>query len=327
MFVIPLKKYRKTGYNLKRYATRWVEQYLFFPNILQRAISISLFPLTIAYCLYSAYKRILAKPKGYDIPVISIGNLVIGGTGKTPVSIALAKDRKKVAIILRGYGREFKGLFVVSDNGKIKGNISNSGDEAILLANSLPKATIIVSENRVDGIKKAKELGAKLIILDDGYNQHHIAKVNILIRPKIDPTNVFCLPSGGYRDTPMVYAFTDIVLRDGTDFQREVSFKQNNKKLDTLPKNVILLTAISKPDRLFEFLPKDIKMISYPDHYNYTQKDIDTIIKKYPEHTILTTGKDMVKLIEFNIKNIILIDLDISIDNKIIKKIEEYIKY
>lgn len=312
---------------MKRYATKWVEQYLFFPNILQRAVSVSLFPLTISYCLYSAYKRILAKPKGYDIPVISIGNLVVGGTGKTPVSIALAKDRDNVAIILRGYGRESKGLLVVSDNGKIKGNISNSGDEAILLANSLPNSTIIVSENRVDGIKKAKELGAKLIILDDGYSQHHIAKVNILIRPKIDPTNVFCLPSGGYRDTPMVYAFTDIVLRDGTDFKREISFKQNNKILDKLPEKIILLTAISKPDRVLEFLPKNIKMVAYPDHYNYTKKDIDSIIKKYPNYTILTTGKDMVKLVEFNIKDIILIDLDISIDDKIIKKIEKYIKY
>lgn len=312
---------------MKRYATKWVEQYLFFPNILQRAVSVSLFPLTISYCLYSAYKRILAKPKGYDIPVISIGNLVVGGTGKTPVSIALAKDRDNVAIILRGYGRESKGLLVVSDNGKIKGNISNSGDEAILLANSLPNSTIIVSENRVDGIKKAKELGAKLIILDDGYSQHHIAKVNILIRPKIDPTNVFCLPSGGYRDTPMVYAFTDIVLRDGADFKREISFKQNNKILDKLPEKIILLTAISKPDRVLEFLPKNIKMVAYPDHYNYTKQDIDSIIKKYPNYTILTTGKDMVKLVEFNIKDIILIDLDISIDDKIIKKIEKYIKY
>lgn len=80
---------------MKRYATKWVEQYLFFPNLLQRGISISLFPLTILYCIYSAYKRVSAKPKGYDIPVISIGNLVVGGTGKTPIVYLLQKIKRK----------------------------------------------------------------------------------------------------------------------------------------------------------------------------------------------------------------------------------------
>ena len=75
---------------------KWIEQYAFFPNPLQRLIGVLFFPLTVLYCIVTTYKRVSAKPKYYGIPVISIGNLLVGGTGKTPVAIALAKDKKDV---------------------------------------------------------------------------------------------------------------------------------------------------------------------------------------------------------------------------------------
>jgi len=275
-----------------------------------------------------AFKRISKKPLYFGIPVVSIGNLVVGGSGKTPVAIALAKDKKDVAIVLRGYGRGSKGLYVVSQNGDIKQDVNISGDEAQLLANSLPKATVIVSENRVEGILKAKELGCKVVYLDDGYNKFDIAKLDILIRPFDEPENIFCLPSGGYRDTKMMYSFADIVLKDGVDFKRVVTFKKDGKDLDFLPQNSIILTAISKPQRLLEFIEnKDIDMVSYPDHYNYTKKDIDDLLSKYPEHNIITTAKDKEKLEKFNIPNLILMNLEIEIvDDKSIEKIDNYIK-
>jgi len=308
---------------LNNFLTKRVEHYLFFPNLLEQLISIFLLPLTLLYCMITTYKRLSAKILDFHIPIISIGNLVVGGTGKTPLTIALAKDKKNVSIVLRGYGRESKGLFVVSKNGKILEDVKTSGDEAQLLANALPNASVIVSEDRVKGIIKAKELGAKVVFLDDGYSQHHIKKFNILVRPKDEPTNVFCLPSGGYRDTKMVYAFVDLVLRDGEDFTRVVKFTKNNQTVEQLPKKIVLVTAISKPNRLLEYLPKGIKMVRFPDHYNYKKNDIEDIIKQYPDYALVTTEKDMVKLNKFNLKNIYLMKLNITINNT--TKIDQYI--
>ena len=269
----------------------------------------------------------MAKQIDLGIPVISIGNIIVGGSGKTPVAIKLASKYDDVCVILRGYGRQSKGLFVVSLKGKILEDVKISGDEAMLLAKSLPKATIIVSENRVIAIQKAKELGCKIVFLDDGFSKYHIAKFNILLRPKKEPTNIFCLPSGGYREPKGFYAQADIELLEGKDFYREITIKKDGVKVNDLPSKLLLLTAISKPKRLLEFLPKNTMMISFPDHHNFSTEDIQKIEKKYSDYCVITTGKDLVKLEKFNIKNLYLMDLDIKIDEKVdFELLSEYIK-
>ena len=312
---------------MNNFLVNWIEQYLFFPNILQKLLSISLLPLTLLYCIITTFKRVSAKPQYFGIPVISIGNLLVGGTGKTPVTIALAKEKKDVAIVLRGYGRASKGLFVISQNGRILEDVNTSGDEAMLLASSLPNATVIVSENRIEAILKAKELGCKVVFLDDGYGKHEIFKFDILLRPKDEPTNIFCLPSGGYRDSKMMYSFADCVLKEDVDFKRIVTFKNHeNLIIETLPKNTILVTAISKPYRLLEYLPQNIEMVSFPDHYTFTQKDIETILDKFPFSMIITTAKDMVKLKEFDIhEKLLLMDLEVSVAEEVKEKVNTYI--
>lgn len=257
-------------------------------------------------------KRAMSKEIEFGIPIISVGNIVVGGSGKTPVTIKLASKYENACIILRGYGRASKGLYVVSLNGKILENVKTSGDEAMLLANSLPKATIIVSENRIKAILKAKELGCKIIFLDDGFSKYKIAKFNILLRPKNEPTNIFCLPSGGYREPKGFYAQADIELVEEKDFKRVITIKKNGR-VSELPAKTVVITAISKPKRLLEYLPKDIKMISFPDHYTFTKDDISKIQEENKDYVILTTGKDFVKLKEFDIKNLYLMDLDIQI--------------
>ncbi len=271
-------------------------------------------------------KRAMAKQIEFGIPIISVGNIIVGGSGKTPVTINLASKYEDVCIILRGYGRASKGLQVVSLRGKILVDVKTSGDEAMLLANSLPKATVIVSENRVTAILKAKELACKIIFLDDGFSKYHISKFNILLRPKDEPTNIFCLPSGGYREPKGFYAQADIELLEGKDFKRVISIKKDGN-ISELPNKTILITAISKPKRLLEYLPKDIKMISFPDHYSFLKEDIDKIQNEYKEYVILTTGKDLVKLKEFNIKNLYLMDLEIEISKDVdFSLMNEYIE-
>lgn len=271
-------------------------------------------------------KRAIAKQIEFGIPIISVGNIIVGGSGKTPVTINLASKYEDVCIILRGYGRASKGLQIVSLRGKILVDVKTSGDEAMLLANSLPKATIIVSEDRIKAILKAKELACKIIFLDDGFSKYHISKFNILLRPKDEPTNIFCLPSGGYREPKGFYAQADIELLEGKDFKRVISIKKDGK-ISELPTKTILITAISKPKRLLEYLPKDIKMISFPDHYSFLKEDIDKIQNEYKEYVILTTGKDLVKLKEFNIKNLYLMDLEIEISKDVdFSLMNEYIE-
>jgi len=298
---------------------------LFFPTPLQRLIGILFLPFTVLYCIITTFSRLSKKPFNFGIPVISIGNLLVGGTGKTPTIIALAKDKSDVAVVLRGYGRESKGLYVISNGGKILEDVQTSGDEAMLLARSLPNAMIIVSENRTDGILKARDLGAKVVFLDDGYRHHEIMKFDILLRPKEEPTNIFCLPTGGYRDSKMMYSFADLVLKENNDFKRVVSFKKNNNVVKELPSDIVLVTAISKANRLLEYLPNGIDSVIYEDHHNFTQKDIDEIVLKYPNQAIITTAKDMVKLEKFTIEDLYLMDLELIITEENIQKIDEYI--
>jgi len=311
---------------LKQKLYLWIEDYLFFPNTLQQIIAYLLLPFTFVYMLIILLKRTFAKELDFGIPVISIGNIIVGGSGKTPIAIKLASSYENSCVILRGYGRASKGLYVISNNGKILEDVSISGDEAMLLAKSLTNSSVIVSEDRIKAIKKAKELGCKIVFLDDGFSKYNIKKFNILLRPKIEPTNFYCLPSGGYREPKGLYFYADIELKEGRDFNRIISIKKDEQTVD-LNEKVIVLTAISKPKRLLEFLPKNTELLAYPDHHTFASVEIEEIEEKYKDYMIITTGKDLVKLEAFNIKNLYLMDLDIKIDKDVDFSImKEYIK-
>ena len=307
----------------------WIEDYLFFPNAFQQIIAYLLLPLTFIYMLIILTKRTFAKQRDFGIPIISIGNIIVGGSGKTPIAIKLASSYENPCIILRGYGRASKGLYIISNKGQILEDINVSGDEAMLLAKSLPNATVIVSEDRSKAILKAKEIGCKIVFLDDGFSKYHIKKFNILLRPKDEPTNFYCLPSGGYREPKGLYAYADLELQEGRDFNRIISIKKNakDKKEVALNEKIVILTAISKPKRLLEFLPKNTELLAYPDHHTFLEDEIKDIKEKYKDYQILTTGKDLVKLESFDISNLYLMDLDIKIEDKVdFSLMKEYIK-
>jgi len=292
----------------------YIEDYLFNNQKLsQKLLSFLLLPFMLIYCLIVYLKKLKPK-KDLKIPIISVGNIIIGGSGKTPFTIALCKefeDRKK-AVVLRGYKRKSKGLFVVSKEGEILVDVDISGDEAMEIALST-NASVIVSEDREKGILKAKEMGCEFVILDDGFNKP-FKKFDILIKKEIK--NNFCIPSGGYRDFKSSYKKVDLVVEENRDFFREV-------KIPKL-KNFVLVSAISNPQRLFEFVKTD-KYKFFLDHHNFTQEDIENL-KKF-NATILTTQKDYVKLQKFDL-DIEVIELKFKINREVIQKIEQYlIKY
>jgi len=257
-------------------------------------------------------------PKGYGIPVISIGNLIVGGSGKTPFTIALASRLDNVAIVLRGYKREGKGISVVSQYGVITSTVSKSGDEAMLMAKMLPKATVIVSIDRVEGILKAKSLGAKVVILDDGFSKASIKKLDILLKPSRPMPNTFCLPSGPYRESVRLYKKADLIAIEDRDFRREVEIKNPTDRM-------VLVTAISKPQRLDKYLPSFIEKVYYPDHYTYSGNELEAILRKYSADSILTTQKDAVKMDDFRI-DLSILELNMTLEPYIYEKVNKYIK-
>lgn len=267
--------------------------------------------------LVVSFKRLSAKPRDFGLPIISIGNLIVGGSGKTPFAIYLASQYDNAAVVLRGYGRASKGLHVIFHEGKLLEEIETSGDEAMLLALALKDATVIVSEDRAKGIIKAKELGCKVVLLDDGFSKYDIMKFDILLRPKKEPTNLLCLPSGGYREPKMMYSYAHLVLKEGVDFKRVVTYKHHDEVVSVLPQKLLLLTAISKPERLLEFVPSCTIMQSFPDHHEFTLDEIQKLLEKYHDYAIITTSKDMVKLNKFELDNMYLMDLELEVNDQV----------
>jgi tetraacyldisaccharide 4'-kinase len=297
----------------------WIEEYLFYPtSLLQKSLAYFLLPLTLLYCIVIYIKRTITRPVDHGIPVVSVGNLIVGGSGKTPFTIALAREYDDVAVVLRGYGRASKGCIVVSEKGKVEVDVKTSGDEAALYASMLPNADVIVSEDRVEGIERAKQLGAKVVFLDDGHSKYGIKKLDILLQPNPEPSNLFCLPSGGYREPRRWYGDADIVAVEDHDYRRNVVIDPFDR--------AILITAISKPQRLEPYLHGNriVEKIYFPDHHSYSFAQIDRLMQQYQVDTIVTTEKDYVKLEPFGFK-VARMHLSVEIDRAIKERVRAYV--
>ena len=302
----------------------WLEEYLFECKTNgQKILSFILLPLSLLYACVSYARRVLAKPIDYQIPVVSIGNLSLGGSGKTPFAVALARALPcKVCVILRGYGRASRGLVQVSDGRQILCGVETSGDEAMLIAQEVPSAVVLVSEDRVEAIWFAKTLGVECVLLDDGFSKCQIKKLDILLKPQ-EILNTRVLPSGCYREASCCEKYADIVAIDGVDFTREVQMPS----LPSNPSNVLLLTSISKPKRLDAYLPKDIKKHYLKDHQSMSAPQVNALVDEYGAEGVLATKKDAVKLRELDLScPLWVMDLQIRLSDKMIKQVREYIK-
>ena len=191
-----------------------IERNLYDPSPAWLALGVILAPLSLLYTLIVCLKRLFAKPQKFKIPIISVGNLTLGGSGKTPLVRALFKEFNgglKTCIILRGYGRKSRGLLEVALGGRVLCDVRQSGDEAMEYALFLRGANVIVSEDRAAGILRAQTLGFELVILDDGFSKFNISKFDILLRPQSAPKLSFCLPFAAYRYPPFFYKFADFI--------------------------------------------------------------------------------------------------------------------
>ncbi|PZT47457.1 tetraacyldisaccharide 4'-kinase [Helicobacter valdiviensis] len=296
---------------------RTIERYFYAPSTLQKILAICLLPISFIYAIIATLKRKLTICEDFGLPIVSVGNLVLGGSGKSPFIIEIAKDYEDVCVILRGYGRKSRGLKIVSIKGEIKEDVLNAGDEALMIAKALPKASVIVCKKRREAIFKAKEMGAKAVFLDDGF-RFNFKKLNIILKPKLEPYFSFCVPSGGYRELKSAYKEADILAREGEDYKREVKVLNKTERM-------FLLTAIANPSRLEEYLPSVVGKMSLKDHSYFPREKILEEYQKVNATSLLVTPKDAVKLEEFGLPLSIL-SLELVIKNEIKEEIKRYIE-
>ncbi len=295
------------------------ERLFFKPTIFDWFFIILLSPLSLLYGLFMLFRRLLTAKEDFKIPIVSIGNLIVGGSGKTPFLISLASKYRDSYIISRGYGRESRGLIEVSSRGEILTDVFNSGDEAMLMARELPNSSIVVSENRKEAIKVSKQKGAKIIFLDDGFNRVDIKKFEILLFPK-KINNYLPFPAGGFREFYFSKIFADLNLIEDRDFRRAVTIRNSTERM-------ILVTAISNPERLEQYLPQKniIKKIYLKDHSFFNENELKKTISIFNGTSLLITQKDEVKMSKFNLP-LSIMELKLDIKSTVFDNVDRYIK-
>lgn len=297
---------------------KFFEMMFFSPQWYHYPVMIILFPFSMIYGSLMYLRRVFTHKNTFSIPIVSVGNLIVGGAGKTPFVIALASRYDGATIISRGYGRESQGLVQVSAKGKILTSVKESGDEPMLMARSLPNASVIVSEDREIAIELAMREGAKVILLDDGFNRVNIEKFEVLLEPRTIK-NHLPFPAGALREFYWTKTYADIVAKEDRDFKRNVTFENLGEKM-------LLVTAISNPQRLDAYLPEGVVAKVYMDDHAYF--DEDTLLNKMQEHdaqTLLVTQKDAVKMEGFKLP-LSLMKLELVIEDNVYTSIDKYIK-
>jgi tetraacyldisaccharide 4'-kinase len=274
------------------------------------------------------YKTGLFKITDVGVPVISIGNISSGGTGKSPLTLYIANyfvtKSKKVCIISRGFKRNSNEMTIVYNGKDLSGNITNTGDELMMIYEKLIQTSkdfyIIASADRINAALYAKNnFKIDLIILDDAFQHRKIKRdLDIVITDNYEHslTEKLLLPAGNSRELTSALMRADLVICNykfypGNNDNYNISMQYCNKgyfningdTIDTKRKSVIAFCGIAKPESFLCSLNKCniVDKIIYYDHKNYKESDINFLINKYQKDIIfITTEKDFVKIKEFH---------------------------
>ena len=260
------------------------------------------------------FKRV--KPYQASVPVICVGNLSIGGTGKTPVCLALGKILKEMGVsfyfLNHGYKSHQKGIIV---NTK-KMSALDVGDEAMLLA---AEALTVVDNHRARGAQVAERAGAKAIIMDDGFQNPSLIKTVsfIVVDGRTGFGNGRLIPAGPLRETVergLLRADAVIISgHDDTGVQEIVHqyapdmpilsghFEPDSSVIKKLQgKKVMAFAGIGRPEKFFDMLVgcgvPVAKRAVFPDHYDYTRFDLESLLGEAGNLPLVTTTKDAVKV-------------------------------
>jgi len=275
----------------------------------------------------SWYERHPQSRRSLDRPVISVGNLSVGGSGKTPIVAALARMLldmgQRPAILSRGYARRraTDGVVVVSDGNRVLEPVENSGDEPQMLARALPGVPVLVCADRhLAGRLAEKRFDATVMLLDDGFQHLALGRnVDVLVMPASDLDDAV-LPSGRLREPLDSASSADCVLVPGSledmsrvaaTFDRMPVFRVTNhfgsvQGLDASAPSgtrVVAVAGIARPERFFTTLREQgfeiVRELRFPDHHWFSSDDLDrirTIAKDASADLVATTEKDAVRV-------------------------------
>ena len=290
-------------------------------------ISILFFPLSLIVIFFTFLKKKITKTRGFKIPVICVGNIYLGGTGKTPTSILLANELSKLGkkpLILRKYYK-------------------NHNDEYSLIKNYFKN--LIISKNRIEGLKEAEKSNFDIVILDDGLQDYKIKKNLSIVCFNNNQLigNGMVLPSGPLRENLSILKNVEIVIINGS---KNINFENKilniNKKLEIFysfykpinlnqfkNKKLLALAAIGNPENFFQLVEKnDLKIFKkkiFPDHYQFSKAEMQNILREaeMENYQVIMTEKDYYKINHYKLKkiNYLKVSLEIYNKEKLLKKI------
>ncbi len=265
------------------------------------------------------YDKSLLKSEAYSSKIISVGNIAVGGVGKTPVVIELAKKLSKygdICVIVGNYPKKDKRVHIVSVKGSIFKKTDTVSDEAYMIAKKTD-ITVIASKSRKAAIELAVGLGSKYIILDDALHKRSIKKdFEICVVDKEKPfEDGFYLPAGTIRDAKSSLRRCDVVICVNKSrcklkkvecnealIENLGVFDNKGQKIKNKP-SAFVFCGIGKPTYFLKSVEEcGLKIKGYKffkDHYMYTQKDLFELKKMKNESDadiLLTTYKDFVKI-------------------------------
>ena len=300
-----------------------------------------LFPVTMIYDFITSIRNVLFdsgifKQYEFKLPVIAVGNLSVGGTGKSPqieYLIRLLKGKYRIATLSRGYKRKSKGFQLLNKNH----NVESVGDEPMQFYKKFKEISVAVDENRVNGIGELiHKVEPQVILLDDAF-QHRKVKASLyILLTKYSDLYVddFILPTGNLRESRRGAERADIIVVTKCPFNLTTKKQEEIKKrlnifdnqqlffsvisyednvysegrkinLKSLKKSkIVVVTGIASPKPLLDFLDRkglDYIHLNFPDHHNFRESDLikirDTFTKLISkEKMILTTEKDYMRL-------------------------------
>ena len=287
--------------------------------------TVLLIPLSLITWIYIILKKTLIQKVKFNIPIICVGNIFIGGTGKTPLSIHIARklsENGKNPAIVRKYYKSHK-------------------DEHKMIISYYNK--LILNLNRSKGIYEALEKGYDAVILDDGFQDYKIKKNLSIICFNSNQLigNGYLFPSGPLRESLGSLRNADILIINGDrslDFEQKILKIQKDLKIyysnykplniqEFKNKKLLVISGIGNPENFFKML-KDNQMniqkkMVYPDHYEFTKNEMLKIIEyaKKNDFQIVMSEKDYYKIKDFSLENIKYLKVKLEIEKE-----EEFIK-
>ena len=292
-------------------------------------ISLILLPLSLIFLFLIFLRKKFAKETKFKIPIICVGNIYVGGTGKTPTSILIANELDKMnknPVILRKFYKNH-----LDEHNFIKAHFKN----------------LILTKNRSIGLTEA-ERSFDIVIMDDGFQDYKIIKnLNILcFNGNQLIGNGYIFPAGPLRESLSALKNAQIILINGPENKKfEEKILKINQNLcifysEYKPVNInqfrekklLAIAGIGNPENFFKLISqynlKIEKKMVFPDHYSFSYNQIKKIVEEAKKENlqIITTEKDYYKIKEFNINEIEYLKVDLVINKKkeFLNKLQKY---